>query len=470
MTETKFSFLKVDGEKIVDGNGNNVTLKGAGLGGWMNMENFITGYPGHEHQHRAAMLAVLGPEKYEYFFDQFLTHFFNDADAAFFASLGLNCLRIPFNYHHFEDDMNPRVLKTSGFKHLDRVVDLCEKHGIWTVLDLHAVPGGQNPDWHSDNPTNAALFWEFKDFQDRVVWLWEELAKHYKDRKCIAGYNPLNEPADPKHVRLPRFYDRIEKAIRKVDANHVLWLDGNTFAMDFQAFDSVLPNTVYAIHDYSMMGFPTGTPYTSNPSQDQKLESQLLRKTEFMRQHQVPTWNGEFGPVYAPPSSPDADTVNTQRYNLLGAQLRIYEKYNISWSIWTYKDIGMQGMVYADPKGKWMKTLQPFIEKKKKVQADAWGYWPSEEVDGIFGPLVEWISKNAPDAAQKYPDHWDVKRHVSRLVKECFLSETLSAEFARYFEGMGMEELGEMAKSFAFERVVQREGLNQILLEHASLV
>lgn len=111
------------------------------------MENFITGYPGHEHQHREAMLAVLGQEKYEYFFDQFLTHFFNDADAAFFASLGLNCLRIPFNYHHFEDDMNPRVLKTSGFKHLDRVVDLCEKHGIWTVLDLHAVPGGQNPDW-----------------------------------------------------------------------------------------------------------------------------------------------------------------------------------------------------------------------------------------------------------------------------------------------------------------------------------
>jgi aryl-phospho-beta-D-glucosidase BglC (GH1 family) len=36
----------------------------------------------------------------------------------------LNCIRIPFNYRHFEDDMNPRVLKESGFKHLDRVIDL----------------------------------------------------------------------------------------------------------------------------------------------------------------------------------------------------------------------------------------------------------------------------------------------------------------------------------------------------------
>lgn len=114
------------------------------------MENFITGYPGHEKQHRAAMLKVLGQEKYDYFFDRFLTYFFTEEDAKFFASLGLNCLRIPFNYRHFEDDMNPRVLKKEGFKQLDRVVEACAKHGVYTILDLHAVPGGQNPDWYDN--------------------------------------------------------------------------------------------------------------------------------------------------------------------------------------------------------------------------------------------------------------------------------------------------------------------------------
>lgn len=88
------------------------------------MENFITGYSGHESQHRAAMKKVLGPEKYEFFFDRWLEYFFTEADAKFFAGLGLNCIRIPFNYRHLEDDMNPRVLKESGFKHLDRVVNL----------------------------------------------------------------------------------------------------------------------------------------------------------------------------------------------------------------------------------------------------------------------------------------------------------------------------------------------------------
>ena len=74
---------------------------------------------------------------------QFLEYFFQDEDAAFFASLGLNCIRIPFNYRHFEDDMNPRVLKQEGFKHLDRVIDVCAKYGIYTIIDCHTAPGGK---------------------------------------------------------------------------------------------------------------------------------------------------------------------------------------------------------------------------------------------------------------------------------------------------------------------------------------
>lgn len=116
--------LRTQGTEVVGEDGKPVILRGAALGGWMNMENFITGYPGHESEHRAAMKKVLGQENYEFFFDKWLEYFFTDADAVFFASLGLNALRLPFNYRHFEDDMNPRVLKEEGFKHLDRVIDL----------------------------------------------------------------------------------------------------------------------------------------------------------------------------------------------------------------------------------------------------------------------------------------------------------------------------------------------------------
>jgi hypothetical protein len=38
--------LRIKGDKVIDEKGNAVILRGAALGGWMNMENFITGYPG----------------------------------------------------------------------------------------------------------------------------------------------------------------------------------------------------------------------------------------------------------------------------------------------------------------------------------------------------------------------------------------------------------------------------------------
>jgi len=117
-------FLKIKGNEIVGADEQPVTLRGTSLGGWMNMENFITGYPANEENQRQAIRQVLGQSKYEFFFDRFLEYFFTEDDARFIASLGLNLLRLPVNYRHFEDDMRPFEIKEAGFKHLDRVVDI----------------------------------------------------------------------------------------------------------------------------------------------------------------------------------------------------------------------------------------------------------------------------------------------------------------------------------------------------------
>lgn len=463
-------FLKVEGDKVVDGDGKPVILRGSALGGWMNMENFITGYPGMESQHRASMLKVLGKEKYEHFFDSWLTNFFTERDAEFFASKGMNCLRLPFNYRHFEDDMNPRVLKDGCFKQLDRVVDLCAKHKIYTILDLHTAPGGQNGDWHSDNVTNYAGFWDHKDHQDRVIWLWTEIAKRYKDNTWVAGYNPINEPCDPLHYRLPAFYDRFEPAIRKVDPHHILWLDGNTFAMEWKYFEKPLPNCVYALHDYSTMGFPKGDQYLGTDEQNTTLERQFTRKAEIMYRFGTPIWNGEFGPVYANSRlDADADEINAKRYALLGQQLTIYDKYQIHWSIWIYKDIGVQGMVHVDPDSKWMKTIAPFLEKKRALQLDAWGRYPSKQVEEVINPLVEWIKKSAPTSDAQYPTPWQTERQITRLINQIWLSTCLSDEFAEQFRDMSFEDLDECAKSFHFDRCLQRDGLNKALEAHSEV-
>src|SRR3569623_1740290 len=99
------TLLSTEGPRIVDGTGSPVVLRGFGLGGWMNMENFITGYPANEEGQREILRQVLGQQKYEFFFDRFLQYFFEEDDVKFVKSLGLNAVRLPVNYRHFEEDM-----------------------------------------------------------------------------------------------------------------------------------------------------------------------------------------------------------------------------------------------------------------------------------------------------------------------------------------------------------------------------
>ncbi|KAK3387831.1 glycoside hydrolase superfamily [Podospora didyma] len=462
--------LRVQGTDIVDADGARVILKGCATGGHTNMENFITGYSGHETEMRAAMLEVLGRDKYEFFFDKFLEYFFTTADAKFLASLGINCVRIPINYRHFIDDLNPSVIKPDGFKLVDRIVNACAAEGLYTILDMHTFPGGQNQGWHSDSGIHKALFWDFKDFQDRMINLWVEIGKHYRGNTWVAGYNPMNEPGDPDHVNLQAFYRRAEKAIREVDPEHILFLDGNTYAMDFSAFKEVLPNCVYAIHDYATMGFPAGEPYVGTPEQKETLQKSYERKVEFMKAHSVPIWNGEFGPVYASQEDLDHETINRQRYALLGQQLTIYKADKISWSIWLYKDIGFQGMVHAAPSSAYVRLLKPFLDKKKRLGLDKWGR-DDRHVAHIYAPVIQHFKDEIPAQFlnRRYPQQWKVEGHIHRVLRETLFSEILCWEYASYFEGKTWEELDELAASFKLENCARRDELNDILRADAGV-
>ncbi|KAF1949810.1 glycoside hydrolase [Byssothecium circinans] len=409
-------FLKVKGATIVDQNDNVVRLFGASLGGMLNMENFMNGFPATESSTRTAMLEVMGKENYEFLFERIIHHFFTVHDVQLLQSLGINSER--------------------GFKHLDRIIDLCSAHGIYVILDMHTAPGCQNPDCHSDNHTSYAAFWDFKDHQDRTV-------------------------------RVAAFYERLDKALRAVDPNHMLFLDGNTFAMEWKGFKGVLPNSVYSIHDYSRMGFPIGKRYVGTPEQDQKLRQQYNRKCEFHNQYGVPIWVGEFGPTYEP-SGPDADQVNAERNALLGAQLAIYEKDQVSWSLWAYKDVGVMGMVSLSPETPWMKLVQPFQDRKADLQIDSFTARPTEELDTLIGQMAAWIDKVSPAAKKTYPAIWDTKQHIRRNIVQTFLATSYCGEFAELFRGKSKAELEELAKSYALHNCIQRKDLVESIARYAS--
>jgi endoglucanase len=167
-----------------------------------------------------------GRETYDAFFERYLEAFFADADAdaAHLASIGLISVRLSINYRIFEDDSRPGEFKEDGFAKLDRVIDIAANHGLYTIIDLQALPGAQNQHWHSDNSTYWANFWTHRDLQDHAVALWEAIASRYVGNPWVGGYNPVNEPADASGQAIGPFYKRLEAAIRAVDPDDIFVL------------------------------------------------------------------------------------------------------------------------------------------------------------------------------------------------------------------------------------------------------
>jgi aryl-phospho-beta-D-glucosidase BglC (GH1 family) len=444
------NFLRVEGDAVVGPDGARVYLRGVGLGGWMNMENFVTGYPANESAMREAVGAVLGSERAERFFATLLDRFFGPDDARLLAQLGVNCVRLPINQRHFERDDAPFELLEAGFDGLDYAVSVLAEHGIYSIIDLHAVPGSQNQHWHSDNPTHIAAFWRHPHFQDRVVNLWRALAERFRANAWVAGYNLLNEPADPSGAVVGPFHDRLVAAVREIDADHIVFIDGNTYSTDFSAFGEPYENAIYACHDYALDGMAFGGPYNGEP---EPVEAKFLERTRYMRETGTPIWIGEFGPVYTGDDE--------RRYQLLADQLAIYERHGAGWSLWTYKDIGLQGLVHAAPDSAYLRHFGGVLAKKARLGVDSWSS-TDRELPEVFEPVHELIARECP-AWAPYP--WSARATTDDLVRHILLAQAMLPEYAARFAGLSDEALEELADSFALANCVRRERLCELVAD-----
>jgi hypothetical protein len=91
----------------------------------------------------------------------------------------------------------------------------------------------------------------------------------------------------------------------------------------------------------------------------------------------------------------------------------------------------------------------PFAHPRQRLAADAWGA-DSAHLAPIFDPLNKWLVDNVPSIDKRYPNTWNGSRFVSRMIRECLMSEELAKEWAEHFRGKSKEELDDLAKSFAF--------------------
>ena len=352
------------GDAVVDADGARVLLRGVGLGGWMNMENFITGYPANESAMRDAVAggaragpggAVLRPAARPLLRPR--------TTRSCSPTLGVNCVRLPINQRALRARRRAVRVLRERFRAAGRARSrAAATHGIYSVIDLHAVPGCQNQHWHSDNPTHVAAFWRHPHFQDRVVHLWQALADAL--RATTRGWRATTCSTS-----------RPIRAARSSGRSTTGWWRRSARSTPTTSSSSTATRTRPTSRSSASRTRTRSTPATTTRAPGWRSATAVPRRGRERARGDVPRAHA------LPARDRHADLgrrvrarlhrrPGARRAALPGARRparRSTTRYGAGWSLWTYKDVGLQGLVHAAPTAPYMQRFGDFIAKKARL-------------------------------------------------------------------------------------------------------
>ena len=358
-------FLKAEGHHIVNANGKKVILRGMGLGGWMLQEGYMFQLSniGQQYRIKEKISELVGEEKTKEFYDAWLTNHTTKADIDSMAAWGFNSIRLPMHYNLYtlpvddEPVSGEHTWLEKGFVMTDSLLSWCRQNKMYLILDLHAAPGGQGNDLAiSDrNPAKPSL-WQSEANQQKTIALWKKLAERYAGEEWIGGYDIINEPnwgfedsadfrgtAENKNEPLKKLMVEITKAIRDVDKQHIIIIEGNGFGNNYRG---ILPtwddNMVLSFHKY-------GNFNTVNA-----IQSFLDLRYKYN------------APLYLGESGENSNTWFTEA-------IRLAEDHGIGWASWQEKKMGINNPLEIKRPEGYEKLLDYWAGKGEKPSStEAW--------------------------------------------------------------------------------------------------
>ena len=99
-------FVSVKGKEIIGTDGKPMIIKGTNLGNWLVPEGYMFKF----NQTSSARLIneafseLFGPAETKNFWKQYLANYITKADIRYLRVLGMNSIRVPFNYRLFTDE------------------------------------------------------------------------------------------------------------------------------------------------------------------------------------------------------------------------------------------------------------------------------------------------------------------------------------------------------------------------------
>ncbi|MBK6285107.1 MAG: carbohydrate-binding protein [Draconibacterium sp.] len=359
-------FLHREGKYIEDGSGNEVILRGIGTGNWMLQEGYMmqtSGVANTQHEFRAKLVSTIGEAKTDSFYTVWLDSHFRRIDVDSMKSWGFNSVRVAMHYKWFtppvEDEPVPGEITwlEKGFTMIDSLLDWCGDNQMYLILDLHGAPGGQGKDAAiSDYDSSKPSLWESQANKDKTVALWKKLAERYSDEPWIGGYDLINETNwtfSNGNTPLWDLFKQITTAIREVDNNHLIILEGNWFANNYDGLPAIWDdNMLLSFHKY----------WNYN---DQGSINWMIN---LRNQRNVPIWLGETG-----------ENSNVWFTELIA----LCEKNKIGWSWWPVKKPGINN------------PLKVTVNNDYTTLINYWkGSAPNPGVDAAFSAVLQFAENH----------------------------------------------------------------------------
>lgn len=350
MNTREISLLKTNGKKVVNAKGEEVILKGVGIGNWLLPEGYMWKFHSKtaDRPRRIENLirGLIGEEKAKSFWERFYDTYIKEADIEQIAKEGFNSIRLPINYRFLMDENNNFHYLEERFKLIDRFIDWCKKWELYVILDLHRAPGGQTGANIDDSEKDFPELFVNETYKELTKDLWIKLVERYGKDDIIAGYDLLNEPL-PNYFSeyngaLIEFYRDLIKTIREVDKEHIIILEGAHWSNDWsilaEKFDD---NVIFQGHKY-----------WNNPDIE-SIKPFLDKQEEF----NVPIWIGETG-----------ENSNEWFYG----SFQMLDHNNIGWNFWPWKKLATTNSPCSINKPEnWDKIIGYAAEGEKPSQEES---------------------------------------------------------------------------------------------------
>lgn len=359
-----FTLLHASGINIVNTNGAVVRLRGLNLGGWFVMEPWMCPADSGGLPDTYSIITNLdirfGVTNEQSLIHLYQTNWITTTDLNNITNGGFNCVRVPVWWGNFYSITNTTSTgwRSDAFSELDWVVTNCAARGIYVVIDMHGVVGGQSLS-DDTGEENQNTYWTNSTEQSETAYMWQQIAAHYNGNSAVAGYDLINEPDNtPSTLAVWTAYNSLYNTIRAVDPSHIIIMEGTFINWDWNMLPAPSTygwtNIVYSMHEYQ---------YNSTTNQIKAGSDNQVTDFGNHLSWNVPDYIGEWNDMGG---GADVYEYSINDYNNAG----------MSWTMWAYKatdGLVPDGWGWYDPTH-WPTTPNVSTDSAATIASD-WQQW-----------------------------------------------------------------------------------------------